>query len=118
MDPKILAALAAAARTFADTLDPPPGTGGAISIRAGSAESMVHVLTEVAKINDQESRGVNSREIGDIAIAAGMDPRGMAGYYTAASSLLEKKKDGRWITGLGRTRLKNLRAELGLPPAA
>ena len=44
-----------------------------------------------------------------IAQMAGMDPRGVAGYY--AAGLLEKRPDGtRWILPEGRARLERLSA--------
>jgi hypothetical protein len=71
---------------------------------------MRHVLAAVAEINDEHRRGATRKEMRTIAAAAGMDPRGMAGYYTGASQLLEKTsgQDARWITKQGRQRLKEL----------
>jgi hypothetical protein len=121
MEPTMIQALAAAARAFADTLDPTGGLSaddGSRTPVAGSAESMFHVLNAVAEINGRERRGVGRREMGEIAVAAGMDPRGMAGYYTAASRLLEKRPDGRWITDIGRERLRELARRIGRSQAA
>jgi hypothetical protein len=120
MDPELKAALAAAARKFADVLDPAPNvrpTTNAVPM-AGTAHSMLIVLGGVAEINDEQKRGANSREMAAIARKAGMDPRGMAGYYTTAAQLLELKNGGRWVTKLGRKRLAQLQADLGMPPAA
>jgi hypothetical protein len=48
-----------------------------------------------------------------IATTAGMDPRGMAGYYTTAAQLLGKNDQGRWITAVGRERLRQLDRRFG-----
>jgi hypothetical protein len=69
---------------------------------------MYRVLGAVAAINDGEGRGVGDDEMRAIATAAGMDPRGMAGYYTTAAQLLGKNDQGRWITAVGRERLRQL----------
>src|SRR5207244_151442 len=100
-------ALSHGARAFADTIDAagPSATAGGIP-KAGSAKSMSEVLAEVARINDQEKRGVNRTDIREIAKTAGMDVSGTAGYFHA--ELLEMKVDGRWITTVGRARLKQL----------
>jgi hypothetical protein len=106
MDEKLIQALAAAARAFADNLT--NGSGESAPTK-GSAASMTQVLRDVAAINDDQHRGVDRTEMAAIARAAGMDPRGMAGYYTSASQLLEKRADKtRWITKQGRQRLKAL----------
>jgi hypothetical protein len=74
---------------------------------AGSRQSMLEVLRSVAGINDDQGRGVNDEEIREIARRAGMDPRGMAGYYGA--KLLEKRSDGtRWLGPKGRDRFEGL----------
>jgi hypothetical protein len=73
----------------------------------GSRQSMLEVLRSVAGINDDEGRGVNDEEIRQIARRAGMDPRGMSGYYGA--KLLEKRSDGsRWLGPKGRDRFDGL----------
>jgi hypothetical protein len=109
----LLRALVAAARAFADDLeqslggDDPGGTSHRPA--AGTAASMVEVLASVAKVNDEAARGVLDEEMRVIAEAAGMDPRGIAGYY--AAGLLEKRQDGtRWILPRGRSRLERLTA--------
>jgi SAM-dependent methyltransferase len=108
MEMTLVRALAAAARAFADEIErglpqqdqvvpnlPPT---------PGSARSMHEVLRSVAAINERDARGVSDDEIRVIARRAGMDPRGMAGYY--AASLLEKHEDGtRWVSQAGRDRL-------------
>jgi hypothetical protein len=74
---------------------------------AGTAASMAEVLGAVARINDDAGRGVLDEEMRAIAESAGMDPRGVAGYYSAG--LLEKRSDGtRWILQEGRDRLERL----------
>jgi hypothetical protein len=73
---------------------------------------MLSVLSAVAEINDRDGRGVTGDEIRRIARAAGIDPRGMAGYYTEAAQLLAKRADGRWITEVGRVRLGAIREAL------
>lgn len=117
MDEDLKRALIAGARAFADGLDgrggdgPPAPDGYASRLpMAGSAASMLVVLREVAAINDNEHRGATAKEMARIAAAAGMDPRGMAGYYTGIAQLLRKDrgKDARWITDTGRARLRGL----------
>lgn len=113
MDERIIEALAAAAEAFARTLrGGSEENGGGVPLK-GSAASMLHVLREVAAINDGEQRGVTRKEMAEIAKAAGMDPRGLAGYYTGLAQLLSKKRgqDARRITATGRARLKALEAQ-------
>lgn len=104
----LIRALAAAARAFADEIDhslPPDPLTASPPPAPGSAQSMLEVLRSVAHINMQEHRGASDEEIRAIARRAGMDPRGMAGYY--AANLLEKRRgDGsRWVSQAGRERL-------------
>lgn len=110
MDATLLRALAAAARAFADEIERDLRADPASAVarpEPGSARGMLEVLRSVAAINDGESRGVSDDEMRAIARHAGMDPRGMAGYY--AASLLEKRDDGtRWLTQAGRDRLQAL----------
>ena len=74
---------------------------------------MVEVLRSVAEINDIQHRGASDEEMREIAQRAGMDPRGMAGYY--AANLLEKRDDGlRWVSGPGHDRLGRLLALSGV----
>lgn len=110
MDPKMATALATAARAFADALD--GAANGHLPV-AGTGESMYVALREFARINDDHRRGVTLAEARDIALAAGMDARGLAGYYTAESGLLGKNSGGRWITKKGRARLKELDKRYG-----
>jgi hypothetical protein len=115
----LLRALAAAARAFADEIDrnltPSPQSETA-RLTAGSLESMVEVLRSVAAINDHQTRGATDSDMREIARRAGMDPRGMAGYY--AANLLEKRSDGtRWLAQLGRDRLQALSRVVLLDPA-
>lgn len=110
MDDGLKRALAAAARVFADEIErdlPPrePMGSGAIG---GSAGSMSEVLRSVARINDGEGRGASDEDMRSIARRVGMDPRGLAGYYSA--HLLEKRDDGRWICAEGRERLGRIDA--------
>jgi hypothetical protein len=116
MDERMIRALAAGARAFADSLEGSDGSaasGGRESPVPGSAESMYRVLGAVAAINDDDGRGVGDDEMRAIATAAGMDPRGMAGYYTTAAQLLGKNDQGRWITAVGRERLRQLERRFG-----
>ena len=110
MDDSLAPALIAAARAFADELERRrvSGTAGGTSIlRPGTEGSMFSVLRSMAEINDDQRRGVSDDEIREIARRAGMDPRGMAGYY--AAGLLEKRGDGkRWLSAPGRDRLAAL----------
>lgn len=106
MDDSLKRALAAAARAFAEELErdlPRPDR-----TVVGGAESMSEVLRSVARINDDHGRGANDDEMRAIARRAGMDPRGLAGYYSAG--LLEKRQDGRWLCTDGRERLDRLNA--------
>jgi len=110
MDDALKRALAAAARAFAEQLErdlPRPERNV-----AGSAESMLEVLGSVAWINDDQNRGANDDEMRAIARRAGMDPRGLAGYYSAG--LLEKRVDGRWLCSDGHERLDRLTALRGV----
>ncbi|HLZ28773.1 MAG TPA: class I SAM-dependent methyltransferase [Chloroflexota bacterium] len=110
MDITFARALAAAARAFADEIDrglPQEVVSAGGAPAPGTARSMHQVLQSVAAINEQQARGVSDEEIRVIARRAGMDPRGMAGYY--AASLLEKRSDGtRWVSQAGRDRLMAL----------
>jgi hypothetical protein len=108
----MLTTLARAARAFADEIE--RGLRAESSTEgppeAGSAQSMLIVLDSVARINDEKGRGGTQAELRDIARAAGMDPRGTAGYYAPDAQLLETRSDGsRWITPAGRARLEHLR---------
>jgi DNA-binding transcriptional ArsR family regulator len=110
MDDSLKRALAAAARAFADELErdlPRPER-----TVVGGAESMSEVLRSVARINDDHGRGANDDEMRAIARRTGMDPRGLAGYYSAG--LLEKREDGRWLCADGRERLDRLDALRGM----
>jgi hypothetical protein len=69
---------------------------------------MFEVLGSIGRINDERRRGASDAEVRVIARRAGMDPRGMAGYYSAG--LLEKRADGRWVSEPGRERLGRLDA--------
>jgi hypothetical protein len=110
-DDRVVLAVVAGLRTVADRLEQalraPRGVEGSVPA-AGSARSMEAVLRGVADINDRLERGANDEEMRAIAAQAGMDPRGMAGYYAPGARLLEKKEDGRWITEVGRERLGRL----------
>jgi 2-polyprenyl-3-methyl-5-hydroxy-6-metoxy-1,4-benzoquinol methylase len=110
MEITLVRALAAAARAFADEIErglPPEALPASPLPAPGSARSMLEVLRSVALINEHQSRGASDEEIRAIARRAGMDPRGMAGYY--AASLLEKRDDGtRWVSQAGRDRLQAL----------
>jgi hypothetical protein len=110
MDELLLRALAAAARTFADEIEqglaPRPADSG------DGTESMFEVLGSIARINDEQGRGASDDEVRVIAKRAGMDPRGLAGYYSAG--FLEKRPDGRWLCPDGRKRLGRLLAMRGV----
>lgn len=109
MDEALKRALAAAARAFADELErdlpPRPAPSGPLT---GSSAAMFEVLRLIARINDELGRGASDDEVRAIAQRAGMDPRGLAGYYSA--HLLEKRGDGRWLCPDGRDRLGRLTA--------
>jgi hypothetical protein len=119
MEVTLMRALAAAARAFAEEIErdlPVDEADRSSNVPvAGSPRSMLEVLRSVAEINDGLGRGANDEEMRQIARQAGMDPRGMAGYY--AASLLEKHEDGsRWLGGEGRGRLDRLVALVGVHP--
>jgi hypothetical protein len=106
---RLLFALARGARAFADALDEADiDSLSDLDGRpaAGSAESMAIVLSGVARINDEEQRGVRTQEMRSIATAGGMDMRGTAGYF--AADLISMDNDGRWLTDAGRKRLEHL----------
>ena len=73
---------------------------------------MFEVLRSVAQINDDEGRGATDEDMRRVARRAGMDPRGLAGYYSAR--LLEKRDNGRWLCAEGRERLGRLDALRGV----
>lgn len=108
-------ALAAAARAFAGEIEqglaarPEETPDGLL---AGSAASMFEVLGSIARINDDHGRGASDEEVRVIARRVGMDPRGMAGYYSAR--LLEKRDGRRWVSAEGRERLERLQALRGV----
>lgn len=114
MDEALTRAVAAAARAFAEVLEqslleakPIQHSDGAPA--PGTTESMVEILQSVGRINHDENRGVTDAEMRVIAARAGIDPRGMAGYYSPAVNLLEKRGDGtRWLTDTGEERLAAL----------
>ena len=113
MEQTLTRALAAAARAFADEIErdssddhPADSTSQPV---AGSRESMIEVLGSVAEINREKYRGATNADMRTVASRAGMDPRGMAGYYNA--ELLEMRDDGRWITDTGTARLLSLQNE-------
>jgi len=107
MDDRLARALIAGARAFADELERGQSgvsRPGSSTVRPGTDQSILLVLQSVAHINDKQQRGTSDPEIREIARRAGMDPRGMAGYY--AAKFLEKRADGsRWISAGGRERL-------------
>jgi hypothetical protein len=115
MDEVLMRALAAAARAFAGEIEqglaarPEEAPDGLL---AGSAASMFEVLGSIARINDDHGRGARDEEVRVIARRVGMDPRGMAGYYSAR--LLEKRDGGRWVSAEGRERLERLQALRGV----
>jgi hypothetical protein len=113
MEERMVQALVAAARAFADSLEASEGSGVRESPASRSGESMHRVLRAIAAVNDEEGRGVGDDEMRAIATAADMDPRGMAGYYTTAAQLLIKDDQGRWITTVGRERLQQLDRRFG-----
>jgi hypothetical protein len=109
VDAVLRRALAAAARAFADELErdlaPSPAASGVLT---GSSAAMFEVLRSIARINDELGRGASDTEVRAVAQRVGMDPRGLAGYYSA--HLLEKRDDGRWLCPDGRSRLDRLAA--------
>jgi hypothetical protein len=115
MEQTLTRALAAAARAFADEIERDSKGNELPALisrpRAGSRESMIEVLGSVAAINHEQHRGVTGNEMRMIATRAGMDPRGMAGYYTPVAQLLELRDGSRWVTGIGMDRLRSLQSE-------
>jgi SAM-dependent methyltransferase len=118
MEVTLVRALAAAARAFADEIErglPPDALAADAHPTPGSPRSMFEVLSSVSQINDRQSRGATDDEIRVIARRAGLDPRGMAGYY--AANLLEKRDDGtRWVSIAGRERQLGLSRVVLLDP--
>jgi hypothetical protein len=110
MDELLLKALAAAARAFADEIE--HGLAPRLADSGDGTESMFEVLGSIARINDEQKRGASGDEVRVIAKRAGMDPRGLAGYYSAG--FLEKRADGRWLCQEGRERLARLLAMRGV----
>jgi hypothetical protein len=110
MDELLMKAFAVAARAFADEIEhglaPRPADSG------DGTESMFEVLGSIARINDEQKRGASDDEVRVIAKRASMDPRGLAGYYSAG--FLEKRVDGRWLCQEGRERLARLLAMRGV----
>ena len=69
---------------------------------------MLILLSRIADLNGQ-GRGATPLEQSRFAREAGMDPRGVAGYFHAG--LLEKRGahgEERWVTDLGMARLRRL----------
>jgi hypothetical protein len=115
MDEILARALAAAARAFAEEIEQglaPQPDETPDGMLAGSAAAMFEVLGSIGRINEEQHRGASDEEVRVIARRAGMDPRGMAGYYSAR--LLEKRPDGRWLSADGRERLGRLTALRGV----
>jgi hypothetical protein len=110
MDETLGRALIAAAHAFAEELErglTPQGAG----LLDGSGSAMFEVLGMVRRVNEELHRGANDEEMRAIAQRVGMDPRGLAGYYSAG--LLEKRDDGRWLCAEGQERLGRLTALRG-----
>jgi hypothetical protein len=115
MDDLFMRAIAVAARAFADEIEKGLSAGPAAEPDgrlSGSETSMFEVLGSIARINDEHSRGASDEEVRVIARRAGMDPRGMAGYYSAG--LLEKRANGRWLSPEGLDRMGRLEAVRGV----
>jgi hypothetical protein len=109
-DDRVLAAIATGLRAAADELDRQvtPKTLEAGVPEAGSRQSMQIVLSSFAAINDDENRGATPEDARRIAASAGMDTRGLAGYFRAG--LLASRSGTRWLTDKGRDRLRRLNA--------
>lgn len=75
--------------------------------KVGSVESMLKVLE--AFENTSQAAGKTQREASQIAKGAGMNPRGLAGYFRAGLLKGDKKANSRWITTAGKARLEQLR---------
>jgi hypothetical protein len=113
-------ARAAAARTYADVLDPPDTNGEKTTgetVNLDPDERMFIVLSGFEDINDRCNRGVTREEAGLIAKRAHLNTRGLAGFYTSTyGALIVKQVDPalgdacRFITPLGRQRVAALRA--------
>lgn len=81
-------------------------SGPAVPIK-GSAESMLKVLE--AFENTTKTNGKTRVEASIIAQSAGMNSRGLAGYFSNGLLEGDVKADSRWITDLGKKRLAKLR---------
>src|SRR5712691_246743 len=103
----MLRALTAAARAFADEIERGLASDSERKVdspAAGTPRSVFEVLRSAAAFNDGHGRGASDADMREIARRAGMDPRGMAGYF--AANLLEKQADGtRRLSQQGRERL-------------
>ena len=75
--------------------------------KPGSAESMIKMLEGFE--HTTPTSGKTADEAAKIALEAGMDPRGAAGYYGAGLLKADMKADCRWITEAGLARLEKLR---------
>ena len=83
----------------------PQSSGGVPEV--GSAKSMLKVL-EAFEVTTK-SDGKTQVQAAQIAKSAGMDPRGMAGYYAAGLLKADSNANSRWISDLGKQRLELLR---------
>jgi hypothetical protein len=88
------------------TQSEPPEAPDADMPAPGSGESMRMVL--LAFSDTTPETGLSQREASEVARAAGMNPRGLAGYFKAGLLKSDRPSDRRWITDLGRERLRRL----------
>ena len=83
-----------------------PPHGPAVPTK-GSPESMLKVLE--AFEHTTKANGMTRSKASSVAQAAGMNSRGLAGYYSNGLLAGDVKADSRWITDLGKKRLAKLR---------
>lgn len=83
-----------------------PAPGPAVPTK-GSAESMLMVLE--AFEHTTKANGMTRIQASTVAQTAGMNSRGLAGYYSNGLLAGDVKADSRWITDPGKKRLAKLR---------
>lgn len=120
MDDDMKRALAAGLRAAADALDPPnverisaDKKEAEVIPSRGSAASMLKILEEHERVMSEGKR-VTAAERQQLAKDAGIDPRGIAGYFAAGLLARDSTdKTSSVLTETGAHRLERLRRGLG-----